>query len=87
MVLERNQILGCDGRTKSHWQKRQISPVSSGRLGSRIATIESGTIPALMAIRVMVVPIIRIRSSSDGRFAKPRQQRIRPIERIRAAAA
>jgi hypothetical protein len=58
VVLENNQISGCDGRTTTDWWNRLISPVSSGKLGSRIATSECDDIPALMAISVVVLEAI-----------------------------
>jgi hypothetical protein len=41
----------------------------SGKVDSRIATIEANNIPALMAIPVVVLEAIGARSSSGGRTA------------------
>jgi hypothetical protein len=54
---------------KTFLKERLISPILSGKVDRLIATIEANNIPALMAIRVVVLEAIGARSSFGGRAA------------------
>jgi hypothetical protein len=70
VVLERDRISGCDGRTNTYWWKRLIRPVSNRKLGSRIATVGADDLRAVMAKPVLVLEAIGARRSCAGRIAR-----------------